>query len=215
MDGIVFPNGDFTNNAERTILRLEALRRYPFATSATIILAPENNMYHYTDAMNNVLMRGKMFDRNLVDAQKKVILPQDVRLCNYITYRMKMDTLGVITTSESKTVGTNKLHNLVTNHRLFVWENMGESAMKEWQTAIDQMSNWCMTPNKNGTWIFGANGLKTDHIMSLIVGVYAIWNWTEGKAAEISKIFESTCCLCNCATGLCGRRIYTPFVHRV
>lgn len=212
---IVFPNSDFTSNAERTILRLEALRLQAFATSATIIFAPENNLYHYTQALNDLLMRKTMFDRNLIDKEGKAITPQPIRLCNYITYRMNVETLGVLTQKEGKITGTNKLHSLVINQRLFVWERMTPAAMGEWKTTIDQMSNWCMTPNINGTYVFGANGMKTDHIMALIVGVYAIFQWTEGKAEEISRKFESTSCLCNCANGLCGRRVLTPFVHRV
>lgn len=215
MDVIVFPHGDFTNNAERTILRLEALRLQPFATMSTIIFAPENNMYHYTNALNDLLMRKVMFDRNLVDDKGKVIPTQVIRLCNYLTYRMSMDTLGVLTSHDSKICATNKLHGYVINHCLFIWENISREAMGEWKTTIDQMSHWCMTPNDKGTYVFGASGMKTDHIMALIVGVYAIFNWTEGKAEEISRKFESTCCLCNCANGLCGKRVYTPFVHRV
>ncbi len=88
LDIMVFPNKDFTNNAERTILRLEALRHQTFARTATIIFAPENNLYHYANALNDLLMRKKMFDRNLIDEEDRVILPQDVLLCNYIMYRM-------------------------------------------------------------------------------------------------------------------------------
>lgn len=182
---------------------------------ATIIFAPENNLYHYTSALNDLLMRKVMFDRNLVDAQGKSIPTQSIRLCNYITYRMSLDTLGVLTTHDSKITGTNKLHGYVIHHRLFIWEKISKEAMSEWKETIHQMSHWCMTPNDNGKFVFGASGMKTDHIMALIVGVYAIFNWVEGKAEEISRKFESTGCLCNCATGLCGRRVVTPFVHRV
>ena len=215
LDIIVFPNRDFTNNAERTILRLEALRAQRFAREATIIFAPESNLSHYASAMNDLLMRKKMFDRNLVDEAGRAIAPVDVRLCNYVMYRMSVEDLGVLTTRESKRYGTNRLHTLVRNHRLLLWECASDEALDAWRETLAQMANWCMTPNRNGKFVFGANGLKTDHIMALIVGVYAIFQWEEGKACDISLKYESTCCLCNCPTGLCGRRTYTKFIHRV
>lgn len=212
---MVFPNKDFTNNAERTILRLEALRHQTFARTATIIFAPENNLYHYANALNDLLMRKKMFDRNLIDEDGHVIPPQDVLLCNYVMYRMSAADFGVLTKHGSKVLGSNKLHTLVLNHQLFLWERASEAALVEWKTTLEQMANWCMTPNKNGIFVFGANGLQTDHIMALIVGIYAIWDWEEGKAREVSLKFESTTCLCSCASGLCGRRTFTKFIHRV
>jgi hypothetical protein len=190
---MLFKHSDPAQSAEDTVLRLEELRKEPFAKRATVLWAPEGNLHAYAHALNGVLGRGVYSYHN----------NQMVKLCNYIMYISRNGRLGVTTSENSKSTASNIMYTRTRANMIMVWERYIEKDPKEFEMLVDQMRKWRMVQNKKGTYVYKAPGGKSDHIMALIVGIYAIHEWPMMKHVALESV--STSNLCECETGLCGQ----------
>lgn len=180
-------------NAEETILRLQELRKQPFAQRATIILAPENNLHSYAYDMMTVLRLGKL---QHLEGHKD----DPIKLCNYVMYR-NGDKYGVVTNEPNRSSGSNTMYGRVRSSKLLIWEL---APRENFKILVDQMSKWRQVLNKNGKYVYRSPGGKSDHIMALIVGINAFTDWP--GVEKVSVQYKDTCNICYCDSGCCGQK---------